>query len=141
MQSHGSDVHVIHSTFSGSLPSLISTFDNWNTTLSIENSILWNPKLFWTPQFANFGSSTTSVRYSDVRGGFPGDGNISADLRFVSGTDLRLRTGSPCLDAADSDVGPAADIAGLSRVDDPSRGNTGVGRVDYADMGAHERQP
>jgi len=107
------------------------------------------------------------VRYSDVSGGWAGEGNIDADPRFVRnpgtgpdslwGTadddfgDLRLRAGSPCIDAGDNAALPLDDLdldgdgntteaipfdlAGLARV---VRGLPGPGPV--VDMGAYERQ-
>ena len=55
--------------------------------------------------------------------------------------DLSLSAGSACIDAADGDAAPATDIVGVSRIDDPDVTNTGAGSVDYADMGAAEREP
>jgi len=82
------------------------------------------------------------VSYSNVQGGFAGDGNIDADPLFVDaeGGDLSLQPGSPCVDAADGTAAPELDIDGNPRVDHPDSPNTGVGPP-WADMGAHELQP
>jgi hypothetical protein len=52
------------------------------------------------------GSGQASVGYSDVRGGWPGEGNIDADPLFASYRDFDylLRPGSPCIDAGDPAV-------------------------------------
>jgi len=82
------------------------------------------------------------VSLSDVRGGFPGDGNIDEDPQFVDATggDYRLGAGSPCIDAASGEVAPEFDLDGYPRVDDPDAPNTGIGPP-WADMGAYELQP
>lgn len=58
----------------------------------------------------------------------PGEGNISVDPQFVSGT-ARPRAGSPCIDAGDPDLilGGTKDIEGLARVSGAS-----------VDLGAYE---
>jgi hypothetical protein len=93
-----------------------------------------------------------------VRGGYPGFGNLDADPLFVLapapgldgvwGTgddqcgDLRLRAGSPCIDAGDNSAVPAGlfhDLAGNPRfVDDPDTLDTGTGRAPIVDLGAFE---
>ncbi|MAE72322.1 MAG: hypothetical protein CME06_17870 [Gemmatimonadetes bacterium] len=42
-----------------------------------------------------------TIAYSDVQGGWPGEGNIDADPRFtnIRGYDVLLRPDSPCIDA------------------------------------------
>ncbi len=86
------------------------------------------------------------VVYSNVEGGFAGTGNTDADPLFVdpSAGDLRLRRGSPAIDAGDSTALPAwvtTDLDGLPRrTDDPLAIDTGVG-VPAIDLGAHEFQP
>ncbi|MHC4414570.1 MAG: right-handed parallel beta-helix repeat-containing protein [Planctomycetota bacterium] len=69
-------------------------------SVTLVNCILWNngPDEIFDEE-----GSTTTVLYSDVQGGWTGDGwgNLDADPEFVDqpGGDLRLRTGSPCIDA------------------------------------------
>ena len=44
-------------------------------------------------------------------------------------------------DAGDGDQAPPQDMLGASREDDPNTPNTGIGQIDYVDMGALEYQP
>jgi hypothetical protein len=101
------------------------------STLTAINSIFWGNS---PEEIGITGASGASfdVRYCNVEGGFPGDGNIDADPIFVQpGTDnLRLSFGSPCLNAGDNDAVPAGvdtDLDGNPRIQD------GV-----VDMGAYE---
>ncbi len=52
------------------------------------------------------------VTYSDIEGGWPGQGNIDADPLFVqAGTgNFRLATGSPCLNAGSNDLLPVDEL-------------------------------
>lgn len=43
---------------------------------------------------------TNDVRFSDVMGGWPGNGNLDLNPMFVSVSNLHLRPGSLCIDAA-----------------------------------------
>ena len=88
-----------------------------------------------------------------LTGGLPGIGHIGLDPQFVDadgsdniiGTeddDLRLRPGSPCIDAADNLSVPAevtTDLDGNPRfVDDPDTTDTGNGSPPIVDMGPYE---
>jgi hypothetical protein len=129
------------------------------------NCVLWGD----TPQEIYVLSVSPYVSYSDIEGGWPGDGNIDADPLFVDldGPDddpntwednnYRLGPGSPCIDAANNDVVPADefdfdgdgntdepipfDLDGNPRfVDDPDTDDTGHGTPPIVDMGAYEFQ-
>ncbi|MAE69745.1 MAG: hypothetical protein CME06_04660 [Gemmatimonadetes bacterium] len=71
--------------------------------LNIESSILWaNDPV----QIGADPSASVEVDWSDVEGGFAGEGNIDADPLFHSGlhVDYLLRPLSPCVDAGDPEV-------------------------------------
>jgi hypothetical protein len=88
----------------------------------------------------------TRATYSCIQGGWAGEGNISADpgLIFVAGRDLRLRRGSPCIDAGNRVTAPGDDndLNGQPRaVDDPDTADTGSGAGPMVDIGCCEYQP
>jgi predicted outer membrane repeat protein len=94
-----------------------------NTTVT--NCILWG----------NVGSELAgpaTVTFSNVQGGFAGQGNIDANPLFLNplNTDLRLSCGSPCLDA-----GTNAPGVSLPALDHEGRDQRVIGLVD---MGADE---
>lgn len=134
-----------------SSPTLINCTLAGNRGCSIYNSSS-SPTLtnciVWGNDGQILGSAT--VEYSCVQYGWPGAGNISSDpsLIFVAGGNLRLRFGSPCIDAGNSAAVPAGittDPAGNPRfVDDQDTadtGNPGNPPVAVVDMGAYEYQP
>jgi len=128
-----------------------------DSTVIVDNCVLWGNS---PDQILDFGTAMTTVGYSDVQGGWPGTGNIDADPLFVDplGGNVRLSSGSPCIDAADNtavapdatdldgdaDTGEATpfDLDGDSRfLDDPDTPDTGVpgnGFAEVVDMGAFE---
>lgn len=67
-------------------------------SLTVLNSILWNPG---QAEVSISGDFDVEITFSDVLGGFAGEGNIDEDPRFVdAGTaDYRLTADSPCSDA------------------------------------------
>ncbi len=74
---------------------------------------------------------------------FVGAGNVVGLPLFVSleTADVRLRAGSPGIDAGDGASAPATDKDGNPRVDDPLTPDTGSGSPPFSDMGAYEYQP
>lgn len=112
-------------------------FDSDCGEVIIDNCILWS----------NSGDEiygSASVRYSNVTGGFEGEGNIDADPLFIRNPDpaqgdwgeLRLRADSPCIDAGDPKYVFApgeTDLDCLFRVWDGDSDGLPV-----VDMGAHE---
>lgn len=118
--------------------------------VNINNSILYNGG----NEIAFNENSWVSVKYSDVKGGFAGPGNIDSDPMFVENGqfgiegqwidgDYHLGSSSPCINRADST------LLGLDTMDLDNDGNTsetvpvdldGVNRVraGQLDMGAYE---
>ncbi|MDO8629886.1 MAG: right-handed parallel beta-helix repeat-containing protein, partial [Phycisphaerales bacterium] len=137
---------VTNCTFSGNTAGYGGGMANGASTLTVTNCFLWGD----TPdEIANIGELIIS--FSDVQGGLPvgaadGGGNSNVDPMFVrppnpgpDGTwngvdddygDLRLRAGSPCIDAGDP-----AFVAQPGETDLDGHARVLCGRVD---MGAYE---
>ena len=81
----------------------------------------------------------TKISYSNVSGGWPGEGNIDEDPHFLDpeNGDYRLQSSSPCVDSASTE-GPIDDLDGNPRPRDVG----GIGRdgLNAFDMGAYEVQ-
>ncbi len=165
----GSAPVITNSTFSGNVAAmqdedgyvvlLIGTgggmFSDAGSAAVVTNSI------FWENVGGSFAGAQVVVTYSDIQGGFPGPGNISANPMFTDPEhgDYRLSSGSPAIDAADNASVPLdaddldgdgnllertpVDLAGDSRFrDDPATFDTGNadGLEAVVDMGAYEYQ-
>jgi len=180
MYNEGSNPIVTNCTFSGNSADWGGGMYNNSSSPTLTNCILWanaNDQVF----------GTLTITYSCVQGGWSGTGNIDADPLFVRDPDdggdgwgddpdtpgvdeganddygnLRLRAGSPCIDAGDNTAVPADtldldddgntteripfDLDGFARffdMDPP--GGSGVDDLpDYpeiVDMGAYESSP
>ena len=108
------------------------------------NSVVINT-IIWDNDAANGDSiyrtaSTVSVSYSDVEGGWSGQGNIDVDPLFVDpvNDDYHLSEISPCLDKGDNDAQqlPLVDNEGDNRIINGDGDETSV-----VDMGADELRP
>ncbi len=99
-------------------------------TLGITNTIVRDNQAPTSPEIADAGG-VALVTYSDIKGGWPGAGNIDADPLFVEAAvgDLHLTHDSPCKDSGTSaaPAWPSLDFEGDSRSAD-----------DGTDMGADE---
>jgi predicted outer membrane repeat protein len=75
---------------------------------TVVNSILWNFSSSGVEEISFNPGSEPQVVYSDVKGGWVGEGNIEEDPLFVPSGDLNLDVhlseGSPCIDAGTSTV-------------------------------------
>lgn len=78
---------------------------------TITNCILWND--FSDEIYVYSGSP--NVRYSDIQGGYQGEGNIDADPLFIGSGDYHLTESSPCIDVGTSEGAPDDDIDGEPR--------------------------
>jgi len=85
-----------------------------NTTISCVNNILWGNS---PQQIVENNNYTLTVSYSDIEGGWPGEGNIDENPQFVAPYkgDFRLKSDSPCIDAGDPLFG--VPLGGGSRID------------------------
>jgi hypothetical protein len=114
---------IINSIFSGNSAVYGGAINCWAgySTPTIINCILWNDFAIYDPEISG---SSLSVSFSNVQGGFSGDGNIDVDTCFVDAdaNDFHLKSQagrwdtdsqswvvdtvtSPCIDAGD----PASD--------------------------------
>jgi hypothetical protein len=129
----------------------IFTNSTESSDVIIHNSILWHD----SNNIDIEDGSQVFVLYSDVKGGYPGPGNIGLPPRFANprgwdqilGTpddNLRILPNSPCIDAAQNYAVPAGiarDRDGSVRFfDDANTPDTGLGAPGdpIVDMGAYE---
>lgn len=141
-----SNPNFINSTFSGNVAVTGGALHNVSSSVAVRNSILWgNQDSSSTGNQVNNGSGgSVTVTNSIIQGGgFTGATN--ADPLFVNAKadDLRLKAGSPALDAGDSNLLPA-DIRDLDgdgntteKIPLDLSGNTRVVGANV-DLGAYE---
>lgn len=106
-------------------------FCNTSTCPVITNAIVWDNSAFVGPEIHVDGLGEPDVTYSDIKGGWPGTGNIDADPLFAdaAGGDYHITVLSPCLDGgSNSVVTQSVDFEGDPRI------ALGLG----VDMGADE---
>ncbi|MEW6741292.1 MAG: right-handed parallel beta-helix repeat-containing protein [Planctomycetota bacterium] len=106
-----------------------------NAYPAVSGAICWDNRSNGAPEIFDPAGGAT-VTYSDIQGGWPGQGNLDADPSFVdpSRDDYRLRDDSPCRDAGDPSWQPSGkDVAGSPRLIDAN-----LDRIMVTDMGAFE---
>lgn len=108
-------------------------FNAGDSSPVLTNCILWGDT---SPEVYNEDSMPV-VTYSDVQGGYSGEGNINADPLFedASNGNYHLSLDSPCIDAGDNEASalPSHDFEGDRRILD---GDGKVTRI--VDMGVDE---
>jgi parallel beta-helix repeat protein len=87
---------VLNCTFTRNLATSGGKIHNLGGTLTLNNCILWD---YTTPEIRVSGG-TVSVTYSDIRGGFTGEGNINVDPLFAdpANGDYHLKSHAGCWD-------------------------------------------
>ena len=125
--------------------------------ISIINSVLWDGEGEIAVRHEDVFPTYIDVQYSNIFGGFSGKGNIEKDPLFFEAEngDLRLKSGSPLIDAGDNTALPSdftdldndgdttetlpLDLDGNPRrIDDIGTADTGNGNSPIVDMGAYE---
>jgi hypothetical protein len=139
-----SEPTVVNCTFAGNAAghgrALSCASDGHPSAPALANCILWNGG----DEVWNDDGSTIAITYSDIRGGYGGEGNIDTDPLFVDpvSDDFHLSTDSPCTDAGDNTAVPEAVTTDLDTnprfVDNPFMPDTGFGTPPIVDMGAYE---
>ena len=115
---HGTALHndssspiVINCTFSLNIHINTGGIFNINSSPQLKNCILWKN---FPIEIQNIGSSNPQITYSNIDGGYPGEGNINADPEFAT-MGLYLTALSPCVDAGASEGAPSTDMEGELR--------------------------
>jgi hypothetical protein len=127
---NGKDVNttLTNCTFTGNHADGIRSDD---PLVMVVNTILWNN----SPSEISFSGSSITVTYSNVQGGWSGEGNINANPLFVNASedDYRMQPNSPCVDVGNNAAIPEfvlTDLDGNPRIVDST-----------VDMGAYETIP
>lgn len=86
---------------------------DWGDSLNINitNSIFYNNNS--GPEIN--ASYPVNVRYSDIRGGYTGLGNMDANPNFISSGDFHLNYNSPCINAGKLSGAPLFDLDNIPR--------------------------
>ena len=105
MRNYFSSPTVSNCTFSGNSAAEAGggMYNSSSSDPTLNNCILWGDL---PDEIDNDTTSTPNVTYSDVEGGWSGEGNIDADPMFVLAemSDYRLLWGSPCIDTGDPNL-------------------------------------
>jgi predicted outer membrane repeat protein len=133
---------IINCTFSGNTATDGGGAIYGDSYMTLTNCILWGDTVSGQPDEIYAYPSSPTVTYSDIEGGYSGEGNINSDPLFVdpNNDDFHLDPNSPCIDVGDPNgiYTGQVDIDGDDRVIDIA--GKGDGNVDV-DMGADEHDP
>ena len=77
-------------------------WSNGSSVSTITNSIFWANSAPYSAQIYYYVASVY-VTYSDIEGGWSGEGNIDQNPLFTAPDDFHLTTTSPCIDAGNPD--------------------------------------
>ena len=140
-----SQIMIYSCTFAGNSAGSGGALDSWHANLSIRNSIIWDN----TPDaIHHLGSDEPQVVYSNIQGGYVGDGNLDVEPVFTSSgsADYFLsqtpsgQTGtSPCVDAGSGQ----SSLVCFQRwnlyycLDEATTRTDGVYDLNLVDMGFH----
>ncbi len=107
---------IINNTFSGNEAAAMGGgLRTGNASPTVTNCIFYGNSAPNGPEISAWGNPVVS--YSDILGGYAGEGNIDADPLFVGGDpfDYHLQASSPCIDAGDpaSPLDPDGTIADM----------------------------
>ncbi|MBT5607770.1 MAG: hypothetical protein HN742_29065 [Lentisphaerae bacterium] len=131
---------LINCTLTGNTAAFGGGIRNSDGNLTLVNCVLWGNQAPNGPEI--FDEGNTAVSYSCIAGNWSGTGNIADDPLFVDAVngDVRLRSGSPCIDAGNNTpTATDTDFAGqFRRHDTPDIADTGNGAAPVVDMGAFE---
>ena len=118
---------ITNCTFSGNSATNGGGIYNNDCNTTITNCILWNNG----NEIYDANSSSPTVSYCDVEGGYEGPNNLDADPCFVDANngDYHLDVASPCINAGD----PNGNYEGQTDIDNDDRVLNGT-----VDMGADE---
>ena len=134
---------ITNCTISGNSANYGGGIYNDQSSPTITNCILWGNSATTASEIYDDDTSSPTVIYCDVEGGYSGMGNINLDPLFLSATDYNLKAFSPCIDSGFGDNGatvPITDKDGNPRYDDQYVEGLGNGDPPYVDIGAYERQ-
>jgi hypothetical protein len=74
----------------------------WSTSIKAKNNIIWGNTQSTGDQIYLTGGGSADITYSDIEGGFTGEGNIDDDPIFIEGIFLPS-SNSSCIDGGDPD--------------------------------------
>ncbi|MBT7844996.1 MAG: choice-of-anchor D domain-containing protein, partial [Lentisphaerae bacterium] len=118
------DPGLVNCTFYGNSANTGGAIHNSYASPTLINCILWGNQASAAPQTYDH-SGSSSITYSCVEGGHPGDSNINSDPQLTNPAygGLLLHPDSPCIDAGTTGDGmPATDFRGLARDATPDMG-------------------